>query len=141
MDELKEAPRLKGIPKNDPFVVPDGFFDRFPTVVQARIADHGHSNARVWFLRPVPIAGSLALLTLFLALWQSWPRSAVPLAAQEIDIHPNELPQGTWDTELLYDELGGEVFSVSTMALPDDDVLYAYLENEDLSLEVLTEEL
>ncbi|MBK9175912.1 MAG: hypothetical protein IPM46_06145 [Flavobacteriales bacterium] len=37
-DPLDEAPILRAIPKEAPFVVPVGFFDRFPTQVQAAVA-------------------------------------------------------------------------------------------------------
>jgi len=48
-DELKRlAPRLHGLPKADPFTVPDGFFERFPHQVQAAIAEGRSTNAPAW---------------------------------------------------------------------------------------------
>jgi hypothetical protein len=37
-EDLQDAPLLRSLAKHDPFVVPDGFYDRFPAEVKQRIA-------------------------------------------------------------------------------------------------------
>lgn len=42
--------KLEDIPKNNPFTVPDGYFDKLPGVIQARI-DAGKAKTAVPYLR------------------------------------------------------------------------------------------
>lgn len=37
-DELKDSPLLKSMNRENPFKVPDGYFDSFPTIISERIA-------------------------------------------------------------------------------------------------------
>jgi len=52
LDDLNElartAPTLHGLPKVDPFVVPDGFFERFPHAVGDAIAARERRVNGVW---------------------------------------------------------------------------------------------
>src|SRR5262245_38964403 len=63
-DELKRsAPTLAGLPKADPFVVPEPFFEHFPHHVQALVAAKGrsHSWAGRWKLAiALPVVALLA---------------------------------------------------------------------------------
>lgn len=43
--------KLEDIPKNDVFKVPDGYFDRLPGVIQARITQPGQESSWTPFLR------------------------------------------------------------------------------------------
>jgi hypothetical protein len=141
-DELKKAPFLRSLPKVDPFVVPEGFFEGFPHAVGSRILKQRSKRAgwSAFILRP-SVVGAFAVFAVVLLAWFAWPVQEHLESLSEQVIEPEELPQGTWDTDFLYEELGEEGFA-TTMDLPmDDEVLFAYLINEDLSLDLLTDEL
>lgn len=148
-DELRDAPILRGLSKDDPFAVPDGFFDRFPHAMQAHIAHReagGVTRTTAWWsalLLPRSIAAMAMISALVLVAWQIWPTTEEPaVLAETAAIEPEELPWTAVNSDMLYETLGEEGFSSVPMDLPTDtDVLFAYLENEDLDLDLLTEEL
>lgn len=64
-DDLKRlAPTLASLPKADPFVVPEGFFEHFPHRVQARVtAARPAPGLTPWVMRlafALPVAAALA---------------------------------------------------------------------------------
>lgn len=149
-DELKDAPILRSIPKVDPFVVPDGFFEQFPHAVQARIAQRQGAWARFngWIgdlSLPLRLAGATAVIAViasvaFFAL-RNAPSTDQALAA-EITVAPTELdPSDVDEIELLammeddpsFLNDAGDGLTADEMAL--------YLENEELPLDLLIEEL
>ena len=86
------APTLMGLPKRDPFAVPDGFFDRFPHAVQARVTTRP-APVIVWLRRAAIALPVLALLALG-AWWlnRREPGTAdlaveVPAPASEEDLY------------------------------------------------------
>ncbi|MFZ1692091.1 MAG: hypothetical protein WAT74_02745 [Flavobacteriales bacterium] len=68
-DPLSEAPLLRSIPKVDPFVVPEGFFEQFPHQVQAAIAK---KKAASWWSRLLPSTPAFRV---------AWASAAVLVAA------------------------------------------------------------
>lgn len=147
-DELKDAPVLRSIPVRDPFRVPAGFFDRFPTDLQARIAEQrGRSVSIGWkavpgWLRISSAVGALALIVGALVLFRPSATVQDMAAAPTIDL--------TTDDLLLDRREMSEL--VRTIEEPDDlmaaigqdldrDDLALYLENEELPLDMLIEEL
>lgn len=140
-DPLDDAPLLRGIPKMDPFVVPEGFFDRFPMQVQAAIArDHQQSawtrltSAR--WLRPA-LAGAVGVA--MLAAFVLFHRPATPTAATYADgvaWYPDEV---LGDADLLA-ELQTTAGSPGVQHDLDLDELTAYLvDHNDLSLNLISE--
>jgi hypothetical protein len=147
-DELKGAPLLRSIPPHDPFVAPDGFFDRFPHTVQAHIATSKRRPA--WQLAmglpALRLAfGSAVVAGVAALVWSLWPAAPVePIAevpppsteadALLLESMDDDLLLEAWDT--------GDAPALEEVDLPlDEDELLAYLENEDIPLDLLIEEL
>lgn len=144
-NELKRmAPTLHGLPKADPFAVPDGFFERFPHAVQAAITA-GQPAPRIawpWWKRmaiALPIAATVGL-----AIWVLLPgngpvespaAAVTPLSDGELDALD--------DAEILAAFEDAETGDISTEDLGavalqlDDHELLAYLEHEDADIEDL----
>lgn len=148
-DELKDAPTLRALPKVDPFVVPEGFFERFPHQVQAKTGARRTSSSGLigWILdRPLAlrVAGITAILALissaiFFALRQD---VVVPVQVAEITIAPNEIDVDEFADDDLFAVLENEEepFATAGDGLTQDEMA-AYLENEELPLDLLIEEL
>jgi hypothetical protein len=147
-NELKEAPLLKSIPAHDPFVVPDGFFERFPHQLQDRLREpEGFLSRVVRALSNAPVirwssAGLAMMLLMFGAsiLLKDPPKGddqafVVKMGSEELDAdHWN-------DSEVMwYTDDPNELMAYSGDDLRAEDLLH-YLENEDLPLELLSEEL
>ena len=145
-DELKDAPLLRGIPLHDPFVVPDGFFDRFPQTVQARIAAQqpaSWTDRLAALLRPRRVIGSLAVITIVVTTWTLWPSgTSTGTASLGVAVEPEEVLSNDVDDELLFATLASDGPLLDAIDLPlTDSELEAYLENEELPLDLLLEEL
>ena len=149
-DELKDAPTLRSIPKVAPFVVPDGFFEQFPHALQARIVQRRSPWARFnqWIgdlSIPLRIAGATAVVAViasafFFAL-SSVPKVDEPLVA-EITIAPTDLDIADVDeAELLAMMDDDAALLGDASASFSADEMAAYLENEELPLDLLIEEL
>lgn len=151
-DPLSEAPLLRSIPKADPFVVPDGFFDHFPHQVQAAVAK-SNTGYRSWFpwrspaswpARLVGVLGSAALALTIAGLWyfSSSPPSPEAVATYDLQLEQNGLDEIDWDDESILALIESE-----PSALPaaghgfTDDELEAFLLNTELPLDQLTAEL
>ncbi len=144
-EELKGiAPFLAGLPEADPFVAPDGFFERFPHQVQAAIAAQQPAAAPAWswwkrISIALPIIALVGLGTWFLV------SNNAPVEPVEVAVTPlsdSEL-QAMDDTDILAafdledteeitaDDLGGVDIDLN------DDELLAYLEIEDTDISEL----
>ena len=145
-DELMDAPLLRSIPQHDPFVVPDGFFDRFPQAVQERIAAQAPiswSDRLAAMLRPRVVVGSLAAIAIVATTWMLRPAapsgSTISLG---VAVEPEEVLSNEVDDELLFAALNSNEPLLDAVDLPLSDAeLEAYLENEELPLDLLMEEL
>lgn len=144
-NELGEAPILRSLRGTDPFVVPESFFDTFPHAVQQRaLATAAPRSVSPWrrILRPALAMGAVALIAI---IGLRWPASApledpAPLAVQ--DWTPEDLVRSGVDIRSVQTLLGPEESQMDVIELPDDDhAVIAYLENEDLPLDLLIEEL
>jgi hypothetical protein len=140
-DELKHsAPMLAGLPKADPFVVPDAFFEQFPHQVQAHVVA-ASTRQRSWSgWKRVAIALPVVALLAFGA-WRllrtqpvNEPEVAVtPLTDDEL-IAYDDIDPLSWVEEEDLPPLG-EV----NIDLNDEDLL-AYFEEEHTDLaELITE--
>ncbi len=148
-DPLDDAPLLRSIPRTDPFVVPEGFFESLPQQVIARTR------------RPLPVwrralsawqqahpALKMAGLALVIAV------SAVPFMLNDGSgtMRPNDkvaVSPGAEDVDaLLYDDhdllvalaMDQEAFSPVGADVPEDELI-AFVEQQDLSLELIAEAL
>ena len=137
----RDAPFLASLPKVDPFVVPDGFFDRFPHQVQAAITAQQTTPAAAWpWWKRVSIALPIIALV-SLGTWMlSRPYAQVelsaatvtPLSDVELDAMDDQELLAAFDEEeeqdIAPDDLGEVVIDLN------DDELLAYLENEDTDI-------
>ncbi|MFT3886017.1 MAG: hypothetical protein QM724_11465 [Flavobacteriales bacterium] len=121
---------LAAIPKADPFVTPDGFFERFPHDVQAAVAAQRRPDRSPWYLRwafALPVVALLGLCS-----WWAL-RDAPPPATAQVEVTPlsdDELAYlDEHDAQTLLDEASGADLGEVDLRLNDDELL-AYLENE-----------
>jgi len=146
-DELDEAPILRSIAKEDPFVAPQGFFNTFPQAVQQHIQASTTTEREGLLARwsntlwPRITIGSLAGIAVAAIVWSVWP--ATDTTPTELALaEPEELLESDVDEDLLYATLYTENDLMAAVALPEDDTeVLAYLENEDLPLDLLIEDL
>lgn len=147
-DELKDAPFLRSLPKADPFEVPDGFFDRFPHQVQATVTAQRAAASRGWSFGTsiaLRIAGVTAIVALIATASFFFMRAEAgtdEIAATEITIAPNEIDLDMMDDQDLFAMIDDspELISEAGEGLNHDEMA-AYLENEELPLDLLIEEL
>jgi hypothetical protein len=137
-DALNDAPllrSLKGAP--DPFIVTEGFFERLPHAVQAKVA-----RKRVWYevLSVKHVVAAMAFVAVVLAVWWALPRAEEALngtyAELDLDVHPDELlvqDHLVWD---VYADPGQPLFGEVLLEL-DERELFAYLEHENVDVELL----
>ena len=141
-DELRDAPVLRSIPKTDPFVVPDGFFERFPHALQQRISEQrGRSPVLGGWLRPA--IGALAVLAVVVITWFLWPKSTsdLPRIAMSTYEQPEHVSDDLDAEELLAAlSTGDPLLAEVDLALTETE-LAAYVEQEELPLDLLIEEL
>lgn len=145
-DELRDAPLLSKLRRSDPFVTPEGFFERFPQEVQQRIRQRERA---AWSLRPVfrPawVIGTTVIaliLTVFLVLREPTTPLLQAELTEEPAVMPDELVLDTWNTDQLLAEIASEEGSVSGVAHDlDAEELAAYIEHEELPIDLILEEL
>lgn len=146
-DELREAPLLRSLSKEDPFVAPKDFFEFFPHAVQqaAYQVDRERRRHTPLFGDVSPLrlfGGAAALLTVIIVAIISWPSPVTPSATTTAEWTVDEMLYSDIDLEPLYAETGAESDLMDVVSLPEDDqTVLAYLESEDLPLDLLIEEL
>lgn len=147
-EELKrDAPFLAGLPKEDPFVVPDGFFERFPHQVQAAITSRHTAPTYAWsWWKRLAIALPI-LVVVCLGAWMftsgngpDGPTAVAitPLTDNELDaIDDNEIFAAFDEADA--SDITSEDLGDVALRLNDEELL-AYLENEDADItELITE--
>lgn len=147
-DELKEAPLLKSIPAHDPFVVPDGFFERFPHQLQDRLREpEGFLSRVVRAISNDPVirwssAGFAMILLVFGASVLLKDPPTGDDQAFVTNIGSEELDADHWNEneEIWYIEDHDQLLAYTGDDIRTEDLLH-YLENEDLPLDLLSEEL
>lgn len=148
-DDLKRsAPTLFGLPKADPFVVPEVFFDRFPHEVQGLVTAKQHRRSTWSDWKRVAIALP-ALALLGLGVW--WAARPMPEPDHLAALANASLTDGELDA-LGDDELAALTEEVMPLADPqqelgqvgiqlNDDELMAYFEGEGVDMnELITTE-
>ncbi|HWA33476.1 MAG TPA: hypothetical protein VG737_05075, partial [Cyclobacteriaceae bacterium] len=76
--------KLDDIPKKNVFEAPEGYFERLPGVIQARVAERGQSAAWIPFLRMIPrlaVPALMIAIAAFFYLNRSEPLSTEDLIA------------------------------------------------------------
>ena len=135
----RDAPFLAGLPKADPFVVPDGFFDRFPHQVQAAITARPAAIAWPWWKRSavaLPIVALVCLGTWMLTRGdgpaEATTVAVTPLTDGELDaIDDNEILAAFDEADA--DDITAEGLGEVDLQLNEDELL-AYLDNEDADI-------
>jgi len=100
--------KLEDIPKNHPFKVPDGYFEKLPGVIQARIAEQTHVRESKPYLRyalqyalPVLILGVAAVIYLMPGTPQNTESLLASVSTEELVAY---LEESEISTEELLDQ-------------------------------------
>ncbi len=144
-DELRNAPGLKDLRRSDPFTVPEGFFERFPQRVQQRVVQLERQNERHTVFGKWAWYGAAAMAMLALGIYflrPGTPSSATNITGQTaaLNVEPEELDLESWDPIELYAALNDDRSTIAITALESDE-LAAYIEHEELPLDLILEEL
>ncbi len=110
--------KLDEISRETPFRVPDGYFDRLPGIIQARVAK---PEPRLWFAPSLKFAMPVAALVVALTIWFTG-REGNSIEEQLNEIQTEQLMAYLEGSELSDDLLNEE------MTLSEDD-LYELEEN------------
>lgn len=149
-DELREiAPKLFSLKKENPYKVPDGYFDELPMLIQERIGG-AEVNPSAWtrifalIVKPQMAWGSLSIVSLMIIGWLVFQlESKNDLSSQDIAevIYHGEVDN--MDEYLLIEALPEEStfeVQISENATDTKDVMIEYLiENEIDELEIVDE--
>lgn len=148
-DPLSEAPLLRSIPRTDPFVVPDGFFDRFPMQVQAAInsrhsgwkaiLNHFRGAHPAWRITAAVCGLALAVLVVRTALVGG--HAAGEHEAASVELTADDLLALEVNEEDLLAASALEDWETDWSGTLTAEELNLYLEHEDLELELIIETL
>ncbi|HKR07260.1 MAG TPA: hypothetical protein VJY62_21680 [Bacteroidia bacterium] len=126
-DELKDSPLLKNMSRENPFKVPDGYFESFPTIITERITSQRSKPAWIIFLKNVFQPKYVVAMLVFAAALTSGV------------VYFNQHPAAT-DREIIlsYDDLNNSNYIAQ---FDESDLIDAYLSgaNADKSNESNTE--
>lgn len=142
-EDLKSlAPTLASIPQVEPFVVPEGLFERFPHKVQAHVTS-GPARLR-WLPWVKRLALALPLAAVLAGAWWMLRSTAAPVeqvavVIPETTVDELELLDDPEALAPLYESEGSSVASAN-VDLTDDE-LAAWLETEQTDLPQLITEL
>jgi hypothetical protein len=145
-DELRDAPLLSKLRGSDPFVTPEGFFERFPQEVQQRIRSRERSG---WSLRPmfrpawvIGTTVAVLMLTVFMVLREPTTTLLKTELTEEPAWMPDELLVDTWNADQLLAEIAAEEGTVTGVAHDlNAEELAAYIEHDELPIDLILEEL
>ncbi len=144
-DDLRRlAPTLASLPKIDPFVVPEGFFDRFPHQVQGLVTRPARpAGMPVWLKR---VAFALPLAAAVAGAWWLVRDGDAPMQQAAVEIPDAGIDElELLDSPEAFAELAEEHAAVE--ALPatslelNDEELAVWLENESTDPTELIAEL
>ncbi|MCB9170642.1 MAG: hypothetical protein H6597_07840 [Flavobacteriales bacterium] len=138
----QEAPLLHGIPRTDPFEVPQGFFDRFPHQVQQQVTARPAGRWPLQLRRAVialPLVAVLAVLIRYFALDHAPSENMV--AAVDTTTAPTVDDLLLLDDDGTFAALAEEDPQAALGSAPDltDEEIVAYFEDEGTDItELLT---
>lgn len=142
-DPLNDAPILRSLKaRPDPFVAPEGFFDRSPHLIRERVVKKDLPMSGIWVKR---LALSIGVIAVVIAVWWALPvtdHSAADPIEQElvIDVSPDELPLNESLLWAVQNDPDQPLFEDVMIELEEEELM-AYLEYENVDVEHLIEEL
>ena len=143
INELKRiAPTLFGLPKSDPFVVSETFFERFPHEVQAKVTAQRNAFP-VWNLwKRVAIALPVVALIAGGLWWMKRAPFVPPIAQVEVTPLTNDEIDQVEDNDLLASIDVSPTADLGEVNVQLNDAeLLAYLNNEQTDItQLITEE-
>jgi len=138
LDEL--APHLAKLSKQDPFKVPDNYFEAFPTKVQSRYtleaAPPLHAQLRPSLLQVVAGAWVMTIIIVVAFVFSDQPATQSSLTAEEIITVIESDYLASVDEALLVEMLAEDLELVT-----EDEPLIDYLIESDIDMSSIVEEL
>lgn len=129
--------RLEDIPKKNIFQVPDGYFEKLPGVIQARVAK---PEKAVWFVPVLKYALPVLAVVAAGMLWFSNPKGN-SFDEQLASIQTEQLIAYLDDSDLNFDELSESVTWSETDLVELEETVFNSFDIAGDELEVLMEEL
>ncbi len=150
-------PELNKIKKENPFAVPEGYFDSLPTSIQEKIESHSHKlsifeQILTLFKQPkysVTAVLTIAILIVVMFVFIKPSEKETPFFSDiTIDDIINEYPEFIYDLdestiiEILYAENGQDTYDFfendiyTDTTITDDDII-EYLEDENVETELI----
>lgn len=127
--------KLEDIPKNNPFSVPDGYFEKLPGVIQARVAEGAAKKQAVPYLRyALQYALPVVVLVIVIALYLT-PKTSETYEEILSSVSIEELTEYLTETDITTDEV------LESAELDDEsaDALEAEVFFNDIDLENLND--
>lgn len=122
--------KLEDIPKNNPFSIPDGYFDKLPGVIQARIAEGTfEKQSRPYFRYALQYAMPVIAIIIVAVIYLT-PKQAENYNDILATVSTEQLAAYLADSDISTDEIleAGELDEVSIEAIEAD----AYFNDIDL---------
>lgn len=145
METDDNSPFLNSLSKQDPFVVPAGFFERFPKNIGESIAKRPSLFQRLMagllmpqFSPQLALGSVITVLALGLVFWLNEPAKDAGIPSGIA--HRTAMEPADWQDSELYVLLdGGPDLWAGVSGSISTSELEAFLETEDLDLELLNE--
>ncbi len=129
--------RLEDIPKKNIFQVPDGYFEKLPGVIQARVAK---PEKAVWFVPVLKYALPVLAVVVLGILWFSNPKGN-SFDEQLASIQTEQLIAYLDDSDLNFDELTESVTWSETDLVELEETVFNSFDFAGDELDVLMDEL
>lgn len=125
--------KLEDIPKNNPFSVPDGYFDKLPGVIQARVAESTQKQSRPFFQYALRVALPVVALVI-VAVVYFMPSTRENYNDILASVDTEQLTAYLEESDLTVDELldGAELDEESVEAI-EAEVYFNDIDLENLS--------
>lgn len=125
--------KLEDIPKNNPFSVPDGYFEKLPGVIQARIAEGTEKQARPYFRYALQYALPVIALIIVAVLYFT-PKESENYNEILATVSTEQLAAYLADSDITTDDIleSGELDDESADAI-EAEVYFNDIDLEDLN--------
>ena len=130
-DELQDAPILKNMSRENPFTVPQGYFDSFPTLMSEKIASHSSKPAWSVFFQKVfrpRFVVTACVLAVAITSGVIYFNRDIPVNNPEIIISYNDLKNSDYLDQMDESDLV-EAYSSSEQELSQDNSKNSSIEN------------
>lgn len=128
--------KLEDIPKKNIFEVPEGYFEKLPGAIQARVADTG-SQPRSFFIPVLKYAGPVLAVLVAGLLWFSQPST---LNEELEEIQTEQLVAYLSDSDLQTDDLVDAVTWSEDDLMDLEETVFSSFKGMDEDLDILLEE-